>query len=215
MYLRGLVMRYKSFFSSSVTKQQSSHGFGLVELMVSISIMTLVSTVILVKNRSFNNALLLRNQAYEIAFSLRQAQLMAVSGTKEIGASSRNTYGVHFSLNNDSANSINRQYRMFRDDQGAVSFYDAGDVTIGTVGTIDNNYIIDITNSAGNAASMPDTLSITFTRPNFDAKFITSTGGATLASPVYLKVMPKNATGYNTVPYRLIEITRTGQITVK
>ena len=205
-------MRYKSFFSSSVAKQKSSYGFGLIELMVSISIMTLVSTVILVKNRSFNNALLLRNQAYEIAFSLRQAQLMAVSGTKEVTASNRNTFGVHFSVGTAPGN---KQYRIFRDDQGLVNWYNSNDVTIGgTVGTIDNNYIIDITNSAGNGASIPNTLSITFTRPNFDAKFVTSALGATLTGPVYLKVMPKNATGYNTVPYRLIEITRTGQITV-
>lgn len=212
MYLRGLVMRYKSFFSSSASKQKSSYGFGLIELMVSISIMTLVSTVILVKNRSFNNALILRNQAYEIAFSLRQAQLMAVSGTKEVTASNRNTYGVHFSVGTTPGN---KQYRIFRDDQGLVNWYNSNDVTIGgTVGTIDNNFIIDITNSAGNGASISNTLSITFTRPNFDAKFVTSSLGATLNGPVYLKVMPKNATGYSTVPYRLIEITRTGQITV-
>ncbi len=204
-------MQYKFFFSSSVVKQQSSYGFGLIELMVSISILTLVSSVILVKNRSFNNALLLRNQAYEIAFSLRQAQLMAVSGTREVGASNRNTYGVHFNVNTAPGN---REYRIFRDDVGTINWFDASDFTIGTIQTIDNNYIIDITDNTGNAGTFLDTLSITFVRPNFDAKFITTVGGATLVSPVYLKVMPKVSTGYNTVPFRLIEITRTGQITV-
>lgn len=212
MYSCGLVMRYKTiFFSSAPAPRVYTRGFGLVELMVSISIMTLVSTVILVKNRSFNNALLLRNQAYEIAFSLRQAQLMAVSGTREVGASSRNTYGVHF----DVGSLGTPTYRMFRDDQGVNNWYNSTDETIGTVQTIDSNYIIDITDSAGNGDTIPNTLSITFVRPNFDAKFQTSDLGGLVNGPVYLKIMPKNSTGYTTVPYRLIEITSTGQITVK
>ena len=211
MYLRGLVMRYKSFFFSSVSKQKSSYGFGLIELMVSISIMTLVSTVILVKNRSFNNALLLRNQAYEIAFSLRQAQLMAVSGTK-ISGTGRNLYGIHFNV---AAAPGNGQYRMFQDNQGAKYWYDASvDAPIGTVGIIDKNFILDITNGAGSGSGIPNTLSITFERPNFDGIFKTSYSAALVNGPIYIKVMPKVSTGYSTVPFRLIEITRTGQITV-
>ena len=208
MYLRGLVMRYKSFFSSSVAKQRSSYGFGLIELMVSISIMTLVSTVILVKNRSFNNALLLRNQAYEIAFALRQAQLMAVSSNKTT-TTSRNIFGVYF----NSGTLTNQQYRMFRDNQGGINYYNSTDETIGNVGFIDSNFIIDITDGSGNGTTL-DTLSVTFVRPNFDALFKTTSSGVLQNGPRYIKVMPKNSTGYTTIPYRLIEITSTGQITV-
>ncbi|MES2966616.1 MAG: prepilin-type N-terminal cleavage/methylation domain-containing protein [Patescibacteria group bacterium] len=202
-------MRYKNLFSSSQPGATQSRGFGLVELMVSISIMTLVSTVILVKNRSFNNALLLRNQAYEIAFSLRQAQLMAVSGNRPT-ATSRNTYGIHFDVGSATTN---RQYRMFRDDVSNLNWYDAGDATIGSVGMIDSKYSIDIADSSGNAVAA-NTLSITFVRPNFDAIFKTSSGGAVSSAPVYLKVMPRDSAGYTNVPYRLIEITSTGQISV-
>ncbi|MES2748858.1 MAG: prepilin-type N-terminal cleavage/methylation domain-containing protein [Patescibacteria group bacterium] len=204
-------MRYKNLFSSSQPGATQSRGFGLVELMVSISIMTLVSTVILVKNRSFNNALLLRNQAYEIAFSLRQAQLMAVSGNRPT-ATSRNTYGIHLDVSG-TVGDTHRQYRMFRDDVSNLNWYDAGDATIGSVGTIDSKYIIDIADSSGNAIAA-NTLSITFVRPNFDALFKTSSGGAISSAPVYLKIMPRDSTGYANVPYRLIEITSTGQISV-
>lgn len=190
----------------------NKRGFGLIELMVSISIMTLVSTVILVKNRSFNNALLLRNQAYEVAFSLRQAQLLAVSGAKEkTGAS--NQYGIYFDVTAANAN----RYRVFRDDSNANSndkgWYNTGDVTIGTLGTLDNRFVIkDILNSSGDSLA-GDTFAVTFIRPNFDAYFKT-TAGSPASGPVYIKIGPKDGT-YVNEPYRLVEITSTGQISVK
>lgn len=205
-----------SLFSNRSAQTHSSRGFGLVELMVSISIMTLVTTVILVKNRSFNNALLLRNQAYEIAFSLRQAQLLAVSGTREVGAIS-NQYGIHFDV---SASPANGRYRMFRDggstnpNPGWYSAAAADDSPIGTLGMLDNRYIIqDIVDSSDNSLA-GDALSVTFIRPNFDALFRTS-AGTSVTGPVYLKITPKDTTGYSVLPSRLVEITATGQISVK
>lgn len=179
--------------------------------MVSISIMTLVSTIILVNNRSFNNALLLRNQAYEIAFSLREAQLLAVSGTRETGATS-NQYGIHF----DVGASTNGQYRMFRDDGNDDGWYDSNDVNVGNRGNLDSRFIIqDIVSSSGGSLA-GSALSVTFVRPNFDALFRTSAGGGGIvAGPVYLKITPKNTSGYNTIPERMVEITSTGQISVK
>ncbi len=213
MYCCGLVMLLKSRFNSKkLFFNRHGRGFGLVELMVSISIMTLVSTVILVKNRSFNNALLLRNQAYEIAFSLRQAQLLAVSGNKE-SSSDSNQYGIHFDVDSEPGNG---QYRMFRDDSDSstnLGRYDSGDTTLGTIGTLDNRFVIrEIVDNNNNP--LEDELSVTFVRPNFDALFKDSSGGY-FSGPVYLKVSPKDDTGFVNVPYRLVEITSTGQITVK
>jgi prepilin-type N-terminal cleavage/methylation domain-containing protein len=206
-------MLFKSLVTqNNHTTYRSNRGFGLVELMVSISIMTLVSTVILVKNRSFNNALLLRNQAYEIAFSLRQAQLLAVSGTKESSTNS-NQYGIYFDVATEPGN---RQYRMFRDDSNSgtnLGRYDAGDTTLGVIGTLDNRFMInEIVDSSGNP--LEDILSITFIRPNFDALFKDSSGGY-FSGPVYVKISPKDSNGYVNVPSRLVEITGTGQISVK
>ncbi len=195
------------------TASAQRRGFGLVELMVSISIMTLVSTIILVKNRSFNNALLLRNQAYEVAFSLRQVQLLAVSGTKE-NATDSNQYGIYFDVSSATTNS---KYRTFRDDSNSGSnkgWYESGDTSLGTIGSLDNRFAItDIVDSAG-ASLTGDLLSVTFIRPNFDALFKTAVGNS-FSGPVYLKITPKDMSGYATVPFRLVEITSTGQISVK
>lgn len=196
-----------TFFPVTQNRLHTRRGFGLVELMVSISIMTLVSTIILVKNRSFNNALLLRNQAYEIAFSLRQVQLLAVSGTREAGGSS-DQYGIYV----DISGAQSSRYRLFRDDSNLstnLGRYDAGDATIGTLGTLDPRFEIQsITNSSG--AVLDTRLSISFVRPNFDALFKTSSGGY-FAGPVYLNIATKEA---STV-VRSVEITATGQISVK
>lgn len=195
-------------------KLTPSRGFGLIELMVSISIMTLVSTVILVKNRSFNNALLLRNQAYEVAFSLRQAQLLAVSGTKESVGDS-NQYGIYFDVATAPGNG---GYRLFRDDSDSsnttIGRYDAGDHTPpGGIGILDNRFIIDIVDSSGNPISENE-LTISFLRPNFDALFKYASGGY-FTQTVYLKILPKDSSGYTNTPFRLVEITSTGQISVK
>jgi prepilin-type N-terminal cleavage/methylation domain-containing protein len=197
-----------SLKSLVLKKSVSQHrGFGLVELMVSISIMTLVSTVILVKNRSFNNALLLRNQAYEIAFSLRQAQLLAVSSTREAGALS-NQFGLHFNISGTQSD----KYRLFRDDSNLstnIGRYDGGDVNIGTLGLLDSRFeIVSITNGSG--TSLGNELSVTFIRPNFDALFKSAAGGY-FSGPVYLNVAAKESP----TATRSVEITSTGQVSVQ
>jgi prepilin-type N-terminal cleavage/methylation domain-containing protein len=202
-----------NLFSSNNKKsaRACTRGFGLVELMVSISIMTLVSTVILVKNRSFNNALLLRNQAYEIAFTLRQAQLLAVSGTKE-SATSSNQYGVHFDIQTSSTDG---KYRTFRDDINSGTnkgWYTVDDSTIG-LSSLDSRYkIVDFIDSDGDSLDT-DFLSVTFVRPNFDALFKTA-AGTSFPGPVYIVISPRDS-NYTVVPNRLIEVTSTGQISIQ
>ncbi|HMO77927.1 MAG TPA: hypothetical protein PKD95_01885, partial [Candidatus Paceibacterota bacterium] len=60
-------------------KFHSLSGFGLIELMVSISIVVLVTSIILAKHDSYNGAILLRSQAYDIALKIREVQMQAVS----------------------------------------------------------------------------------------------------------------------------------------
>ena len=186
----------------------SQLGFGLVELMVSISIMVLVTSVILVNNNSYNGATLLRNQAYEIALQLREVQLLAISAT-EAGSGFRNVYGVHFST------STNNTYFIFRD-VNANYYFDAGSEKLGKQGILDPKFVIDAIRLIGTGA-IEDELSITFKRPNFDANFYSESGAAVPASvsAVEIDVRTKGTTGTGNGKIRTVEITRTGQITVK
>ena len=199
-----------SLFCNNRNVSRSKRGFGLIELMVSVSIMTLVSSIILVKNRSFNNALLLRNQAYEVALALRQVQLQAVSGNRVAGATT-DQYGIYFNL---SSATTNHRYQAFRDsDSGTAGWYEGSDTVIGVLESIDQRFQIVVSNSSG-VATGDNYLSITFVRPNFDALFKTG-ASAPESGPQYLKIMPKDTSGYSDAPYRLVEITSTGQISVK
>lgn len=215
MSLIGSAMHF-NFFNKTSKKLQlpnSQKGFGLVELMVSITIMTMVSAVVLVKNRTFNNALLLRSQAYEVAFALRQVQLMAVSGTKE-SSSAANQYGIFFDLNDATTNS---KYKVFRDDSqngNKKGRFEDEDVQLGQLGSLDSHFVIrdivgpDKVTSLITASNKE--LSVTFIRPNFDALFKIKTGSSYISGPVYINISTKESP----TPIRQVEITNTGQITV-
>ena len=199
-----------SFFKYFIFNQRASRldrrGFTLIELMVSISIISMVSAVILVRNNSFNGAVLLRNQSYELAFALRQAQLMAVSG----GESATRQYGVYISKLKPG------EYIIFRDDSNVGSNagrYDAGDVPVGLTGRLDRRFAIrDITNKAG-VSQTTDGFSFTFIRPNFDGLFKSDSSGY-LSGPMYIDVGVVGKSGTDSGSVRRVEVTSTGQVSV-
>ena len=192
-------------------------GFGLVELMVSITIMMLLSSIILVRNSSFNGAVLLRSQAYEVAFALRQMQLLAVSGNN-VGAQTPTTvqqYGVYF----DTASGSEQMYILFHD-VDASGQWDAGvDTQIGPVGRLDKRFKISaISDVSGTSVTGGGTgYSVTFVRPNFDAKFNdTVDSGYENTSPIYIDIAQINAESDDKSigQIRRVEISNTGQISV-
>lgn len=72
-----------------------TRGFTLVEMMVVLAIITIITTVALLGQSSFNRSMVLTDTAYTIAFSIREAQSLGISsrtfaGTQDAG------YGLHF-----------------------------------------------------------------------------------------------------------------------
>jgi prepilin-type N-terminal cleavage/methylation domain-containing protein len=193
------------FLSNSSAR--SRHGFGLIELMVSISIMAMVSAIIMTRQSAFNGAVLLRNQAYEVAFALREAQLLAVSG----GDENNRQYGVYF----DPVTASQRTYRIFRDTNENATF-DSGE-QIGLTGQLDSRFEIR------GVSPTPTTgtgLAVIFTRPNFDARFCGRTNGCTTpatfapASQGHIDVARLDVTTNGTGDVRRVQISSTGQISV-
>ena len=183
----------------------AASGFGLIELMVSISIMLLVSTLILVRHESFNAAVLLRSQAYEVALTLREVQLSAVSAESNGFNNFRSVEGVHFDTDNDTA------YKLFRDADGD-SFFDESE-EYGKPGSIDSKFEIRGLSAVGDTVD-GNAVSVVFERPNFDAKFY-DRGGRINASALMVQISKRNATGNTNADLRTVEITATGQITVQ
>ena len=78
-------------------KPKAQKGFSLVELLVSIAIFTVITSVILAKHSQFSGTLLLENLAYDIALSIRKAQVFGLSVREfTVGSSEFNVgYGIH------------------------------------------------------------------------------------------------------------------------
>lgn len=192
---------FKLTTSTSAHYRLYKRGFTLIELMVSISIISMVSAVILVRNNSFNGAVLLRNQSYELALAIRQAQLLAVSGG-ELGV---RQYGVYIDT---SSSATNKQYIVFGDTNDNER-YDAGE-EIGLPGRLDTRFEIRGTFSA---STPTQPLSIMFRRPNFDGLFYNSSGSS-VSGPVYVDIAQVGRSGNGSGDVRRVSVTSAGQVSV-
>lgn len=199
-----------SHFLNSHNSQQrppAQAGFSLIELMVSIGIMVIVMAVIMVRQTSFNGAVLLRSEAYKVALNLRDVQLSAVSAVGNSG-DFRELYGAHFTASSPA----NEFYQIFKDADND-GFYDSGE-EFGAQGVLDSRFIIREIRVDGVLYNSPQGLSVVFERPNFDAMFYGS-GGPVSATSVQIDVARKAATGNGLGDLRTIEITSAGQIAVQ
>lgn len=188
----------------------SQGGFGLVELMVSISIMVIVASIVLTRQSSFNGAVLLRGQAYEIALQLREIQLSAVSASSDGIGNFRSVLGVHF----DSSTLINDKYSIFRD-ADSDGFFDSNEA-FGLQGLLDKRFEIREIRTIGATEIAVPRVSIVFVRPNFDARFFTASEVEPVnVSGIEIDIARKGVTGTGDSVLRTIEITSTGQIAVQ
>lgn len=200
---------HNSFF----LKNSEQAGFGLVELLVSVSIAVLVMSVVMFNQGSSNSAVLLRSQAYEVALAVRETQLSAVSATG-LSSDYRNVFGMYF---NTAASSKGFYYTFLDAGSPGNNFYDTGE-GIGKRNNLDKRFEISaIRLVTGGVETVESDVSIVFQRPNFDALFYTAAGvsaGASV-SAVEIDVRLIGTTGSAVGEVRTVEVSRTGQITVQ
>ena len=75
-------------------------GFTIAEIVVVIAIIGFVSVVVIARYRDFDSTSILKNLAYEVALSVREAQIMTVS-TSNIGGVSQTSYGIAFTADSN------------------------------------------------------------------------------------------------------------------
>ena len=68
-------------------------GFSLIELLVVTGVIAVISGLMLVSNSTFGGQILLQNLAYDIALTLRQAQVYGIS-VQRFGTSYGSSYGM-------------------------------------------------------------------------------------------------------------------------
>ena len=182
-------------------------GFTLVEMLVVLGIVLLITMIILVKNQQFTNTLLLNSLAYDVALSVRQAQVYGLGAREAEEASGEfdQGYGIFF----DSA--VPTTYILYADIDGSEN-YDPDDDTIIDTYSLRNRYTIDrfcVTDGAVESCSNDNDIeeaSVLFMRPDPDAIITSDTGSGHDSIEIWVRA-PNNTE-------RSISIESTGQISV-
>ncbi len=166
----------------------------MIELLIVLAIIALITAVVLARYRSFNSTVLLRDLAYEVALSVREAQVLGIS-VRGQGGVFTDAYGVHFTSGTTYTSFIDE------DDNGR---YDMGeDLSSYTIGQ--GNAITDL---CAETTCGLDSLDVLFRRPEPDALFFTDPAVSPIGSA---RVVLGGQDGGT----RAVRIWSTGQIAVE
>ena len=152
-----------------IDQQTSERGLTLIEMLVVTGIITIITGLVLTNNNRFGGQVLLQNLAYDIALSIREAQIYGISVQQFQGVFGY-AYGMHFQRGNDSSST----YVLFADvEENGVYDCDPGDMCelVESANISQGFYIADI---CANPPSSQEVcgltaLDITFKRPEPDA----------------------------------------------
>ncbi len=201
-----------------------NRGFTIVELLVSMAIFVIMTSVIVAKFGNFNQSTLLTDTAYDIALVVRLAQTygLSVKSTTQSGTANFNfPYGVDFNAGTSAAcgsgaSSNPSSLVLFAD------IPDSGGATDGMCSSSDatiNPYIIirGATVSAlcagadASACSSVSRLDVSFRRPNPSAVICASNGGAAQCNYAYAQATIRGTDNST----RVIVMRQNGQISVQ
>lgn len=193
-------------------------GFMIIELLISVLIMSAMSTVVLSANSNMSARLQTDNLAHQIALSIREAQTRALSATAPMGtddASQIPGYGVYINMTE------NNRVEVFSDTRLTnVAYYPTLSESVGTTKAFGSGFVIDrlsaVSSNSGESAAEFGGASIYFHRPRPDAQIFYSSSrndetpsALNPASQVSIRV--QSSKWYS----KTIKVTSTGQISVQ
>lgn len=189
----------------------ASRGFTLIELLVVAGIVVVVTSIILANNSQFGGMITLENLSYDMALSIRQAQVYGIA-VRRFGSNNYNVgYGMHFEKTSATS------YTLFGDAILANGFYDQGELV--QLSTLQGGYRISdlCVRQSGSLATTCatytcglDKLDILFKRPEPDA-FIRANGDSALNEAACIIITSPRSTADK----RSIVVEATGQISVQ
>lgn len=208
---------FRSQKSSVVHKK----AFTIVELLVSVGIFALMTTLLMVKYGNFNSSVLLTNTAYDVALTIRTAQTYGLSVRSDSAGSFNKAYGIHFDYSGSDNVSplsnvpMNQTIVLFAD-LDADNVYDSGEevsyfVMNGGAYISGISSLCVTTNLQQTCVANGNQLNIIFKRPDPDALICPVTNGEIVGdcnnvTQVYIVVSNSNG------DYRIISVMKNGQI---
>jgi len=163
--------------------RRGERGVTLIELIMVITILVVVSSLILANNARFGGEVLLQNFAYDVALSIRKAQVYGIAVRRSEDGDFNVGYGVHF----DSRN-MQTEYILFVD-KGDGVYTDQSEILERT-SILGGFKIVKLcaisAGSLSGECERVDTLDIFFKRPEPSA-FISANGKSGIRNPADLQ----------------------------
>ncbi|MEQ1674440.1 MAG: hypothetical protein ABL865_05305, partial [Candidatus Nitrotoga sp.] len=186
-------------------------GYTIIEILTVVAIIGFLTAVVVARYRDFDSTTVLKNLAYEIALSVREAQVMTISSSNLGGgggaplAEGQNSYGISFTANNNS-------YVIFND-LDKLNDYDSSSELVKLIAITQGATITDLVEiRSGGATEYPITwATITFDRPHLDTTFVTSESESVPNNVVEVVLTVTSTRGGE----RLVHIARSGRISVE
>jgi prepilin-type N-terminal cleavage/methylation domain-containing protein len=198
-------------------------GFTLIELMVTVTIMLIMTSIIFFNYNKFNDSTLLNSFAYDMSLTIRQAQIFGVAvreagnnqvtpiSTNSVGSNFVSPYGVHF----DQAAGVLSPFLLFVDSDKNRKFDNAGDSTLQSYTFQRGIKLKDLVVVDAIGSHSVATLDITFVRPDPEAVIRGYDSGGNIVgngSPSSAQVVLQNS---DDSIEKIVEVDSTGQISVQ
>lgn len=186
-------------------------GFTLIELVIVAAIIALISAIVLVRFNTFDSTVVLKSVAYDVASSIRDAQIYSISVVGE-SANFKKAYGVNFSL---ASASERKQYIFFREETGddPAEYSNVDSERVGPIaklpGTIEISELCVVAGVSSDCNSYT-TLNVSFLRPEFDAIYHTGFSTPANINEARIKLYSTN----NPTEVWMVRVYKLGQISV-
>lgn len=201
--------------------KNNNKGFSLIELLVVVSIFLIVTTITLFKQSKFSSDILITNTAYEVALSIREAQVLGVGSKQQSFENRKQAYGIYIpSSSIGQENGEYLQYSESPEDDVYSFFYDSNDdrfnILGGGIHLTRSQKFKDfcVTNSSNERKCSGElgALNIAFVKPNLDAKILAKDSSQNIDEYRSVEIVVESSLGDKC---RTIDINSVGQIAVR
>lgn len=199
------------FSASRIHKQ----GFTLVEMMVSIGIFTAITSIAVFNNARFNSSILLTNLAYDVALSIRQAQVYGTTVRQDSNQGFNSAYGVLFKASGE----LGGSFYVFEDpDKNGFCGTDPEDACSGNdlleTYTFKNGNRISKINIISNSTWTTSDLALSFRRPNPSPFVVAQNSEHSAIMPAIGGIKSQICLSSPDNLHRMVTVEPTGQVAV-